>query len=430
MLTGPKSSGAIMAGCLHWVAKQHNASNEFTSQKRQHTTVTLLYFISWLTDFAAILFIFVSTRLLADEQTSAQAMGYLGAAYFLVAAIANTISGPLSDYLGKRKVSFIGTVVMVAAIAGIIQCEPGTSGFYVSYTAVGLALGVIYPPIMAALGTARSGQGTMRTYLFFCLAFNFGIACAQVAGGYIYKHVGPYAPFYVAIGAALLAGICLLFANDPSAHQIQASEHEELDSGFDKHLSQVFSRINWCANFSGMFSMSLIWFLLPKLIVQQSIEADTHGTIMACGRVCTIATFVLMYLLPKWPYKVRFVVVCHSLGAIGLVGIYSSSTAMGFGASVCVFSTLMGFNYYGSLYYSSTGSSSESKGKAFGLNEAFLMFGAVGGSILGAALSTSDSFRLPFAVAAGVVVASLILQCLIWHKKIGVQASRTVSELA
>lgn len=344
-------------------------------------------------------------------------MGYLGAAYFLVAAIANTVSGPLSDKLGKRWVSFVGTVIMAVAIFGIIQCEPATMGFYISYTAVGLALGIIYPPIMAALGSARSGRDTMRTYLFFCLAFNFGIACAQVSGGLIYKHVGQDAPFYVAIIASILAGICLLLVKERTREVSVSEQQTETEVDFDAQQSRVFSRINWCANCSGMFSMSLIWFLLPKLIVQQEIDADIHGTIMACGRVCTIATFVLMFLIQRWPYQLRFVVICHVLGILGLIGIYLSETAVTFSISVCVFSILMGFNYYGSLFYSSTGASSENKGKAFGLNEAFLMFGAVGGSLLGAALSTSDSYRLPFVVAAGVVAASLACQCVIWQLK-------------
>ncbi|MCP4811841.1 MAG: hypothetical protein GY888_04975, partial [Planctomycetaceae bacterium] len=82
-----------------------------------------------------------------------------------------------------------------------------------------------------------------------------------------------------------------------------------------------------------------------------------------------------------------------------------------------IFSVLMGFNYYGSLYYSSTGATADKQGKAFGLNESFLMFGAVGGSLAGALLSGAETFRLPFLVAAVVVLASLLTQVTIWLRR-------------
>ena len=375
----------------------------------------MLYFISWLTDFSAILFIFVSTRLLADQETSAQAMGYLGVAYFLVAGLANTISGRLADRIGKNRVSVTGTIVMTLAFAGVTVSEPSSIGFYVSYVTVGFALGVIYPPIMASLGHAKSGKGTMRTYLYFCLAFNGGIAAAQLSGGVIYQHVAPYAPFYIAMGAAALSAACFIFVRERDPADEEASPSDAGD--YDADLSRLFSRVNWCANFSGMFSMSLIWFLLPKLIVQQEIDADVHGTLMACGRACTIGTFLLMYLVPKWPYRIGFVVIAHGFGLVGLLGIYASADALGFGLSVCVFSVLMGFNYYGSLYYSSTGATADEQGKAFGLNESFLMFGAVGGSLAGALLSGAETFRLPFLVAAVVVLASMFTQVVIWYRR-------------
>ena len=76
----------------------------------------MLYLIAWLTDFAAIMFIFVSTRALAEEKASIFALGLLGACYALASGLANTVSGRLADRVGRRPVALVGTAIFFLGI--------------------------------------------------------------------------------------------------------------------------------------------------------------------------------------------------------------------------------------------------------------------------------------------------------------------------
>ena len=140
----------------------------------------MLYFISWLTDFALLLFVFAGTRHLAEQDASLVLLGALGASFFLACAISNACSGRLADRIGRRIVSLCGAALFFASLAGVTSCPPESPWFYAAYTAVGIAVGLIYPPIMAWLGHNRSGRAASRAYLWFCLAFNMGILSAQV----------------------------------------------------------------------------------------------------------------------------------------------------------------------------------------------------------------------------------------------------------
>ena len=132
----------------------------------------MLYFISWLTDFAALLFVFTGTRFLAERGASALMLGWLGASFFLASAISNACSGRIADVVGRRRVALCGTLLFLASLGLVAATHPASWLFYVAYTGVGISLGMIYPSVIAWLGHGRSGQAASRAYLFFCLAFN------------------------------------------------------------------------------------------------------------------------------------------------------------------------------------------------------------------------------------------------------------------
>jgi len=372
----------------------------------------MLYLIAWLTDFAAIMFIFVSTRALAEEKASIFALGLLGACYALASGLANTVSGRLADRVGRRPVSLVGMALFFLGMLAAVNSSPGSVAFYAAYMVVGCSLGLIYPPVMAWLGQDRVGTSASRTYLRFCLAFNLGIACGQLGGGWMFGEFGSAVPVYVAMGLVAVSFVCLLFMRETDPRP-SPPVGLSADSSVFPELARAFSRLSWLANFSGMFSMSILWFLLPHLFVQLKITADSHGLILAIGRGVVITTFMVMHFLPGWRYRFRYTALFHLLGILGLCGILWGSSILVLTIAVCAFSILMGYNYFSSLFYSSTGNSNERKGRAFGWNEAFLGFGAVGGSLLGGWIG-SENLRSPYLLAAVVVGLSFSVQGIVY----------------
>ena len=376
----------------------------------------MLYLIALLTDFAAIMFIFVSTRFLAEENASIFAMGVLGASYALASGLTNTVSGRLADHVGRRPITLVGTALFFLGMLAALNSSPGDWTFYAAYIMVGGSLGLIYPPVMAWLGQDKVGSAASRTYLRFCLAFNLGIACGQLGGGWMFEAYGSTAPIQLAMGLVAASFFCLLLLREPDPG-LAAPIELPADGSVIPELARAFGRLSWMANFSGMFSMSILWFLLPHLFVQLKIPADAHGMILAVGRAVVITTFVVMHFRIGWRYRFRYTALFHLLGIGGLCGILFGTSILVLTLSVCSFSILMGYNYFGSLFYSSTGNANERKGRAFGWNEAFLGFGAVGGSFLGGWLG-SENVRAPYLLAAIVVGLSFSLQALVYLNRV------------
>lgn len=374
----------------------------------------MLYLVSWLTDFSLLLFVFAGTRYLAELDASPLLLGMLGASFFLAAAVSNTCSGQLADRVGKRRVALCGSALFLASLGTVASISPESQWFYAAYTFVGVSVGFIYPPIMAWLGHGKSGAATRRAYLWFCLAFNLGITSAQLSGGWMFEKLGPKAPLLVAMGLSAVGFSCLLlFLKEPPRAETPSNAPEP--SG-DFRLARAFSRLIWIANIGGMFSMSILWFLFPILVVDLDVRPGTHGAVLAVGRVVVMSTYCLMYLFPGWHYRFGLACIAQAIGAAGLIVISLADTALGLSCGVAALSALMGYNYFAGLFYSGTGNAPKRKGLAFGLNEASLGLGAAGGSFFGAIAVVNFGSRGPFCVAAGLIVTLLLLQTVAYWK--------------
>jgi len=402
----------------------------------------MLYLIAWLTDFAAVLFIFVGTRLLAEQGAGDSTLGWMGTMFFLSSAISSAWSGQLSDRRGRRRVTSCGMICLVASLIVAIPSESHRWLFFVAYTAVGVSLGMIYPPVIACLGRGGKRRAASRDYLFFCLSFNLGILCAQLIGGWMFERKDYRWPIMVAIAAAVTGLIVSRFlpiapANKPSdtnpepasapnlasaskfaSDMDESNERRDLTNHVTAQLGRALARLTWIANFGGMFSMSLLWFLFPQLMVNIGVPADQHGRVLAVGRATVMGTFCLMYFIPLWEFRFRFAMVTQLCGIAGLTLLSVSEGTTGLGLGVVGVSLMMGYTYFSSLFYNAVGNPPDRKGRAFGLNEACLCVGAAGGSCLGGYLGADWGARAPFQVAAALVVGLLLVQFLLFWRHV------------
>ena len=147
-----------------------------------------------------------------------------------------------------------------------------------------------------------------------------------------------------------------------------------------REVARAFARLAWVANFGGMFAMSAIWFLFPQLVVSLGVPADSHGVLLAFGRGITISVFVLMHFFQFWRFRFLTAVAAQSLGVAGLVMVSVATTEILLAGGIAALSAMMGYNYFASLSYHAIGYADQQRGTAFGLQEAFLGFGAAGGS--------------------------------------------------
>ena len=104
-------------------------------------------------------------------------------------------------------------------------------------------------------------------------------------------------------------------------------------------------------------------------------------------------------------------------GSLALLGDAGHMVTDALALGLAALATLIGCNYFASLYYTTTGSAEHSKGRATGIHEATLAFGLAAGSIIGGVAGTWFSPRAPFWLAAAVV-AALIVPQLVVHARL------------
>jgi predicted MFS family arabinose efflux permease len=375
----------------------------------------MLYLIAWLTDCALILFIFSATRILAEQHADPWTIGTLGAVFFLASAISNTIAGGLSDRIGRRIVSIAGGVGLVASLSVPLIFTDGAWRLYVAYICVGVSVGHIYPSVIAWLSQGGGRVEASRRFLRFGLAFNLGILGGQIGGGWLYDHVSSTAPLQSAIGLAFGTVICLCLVRERKAVDGTVTGGAETVgvSREERISARRFIRLAWLANFSGMFSMSTLWFLFPTLAVSLGIPAEQHGVVLGVGRAAVIGIYALMHVVPAWHHRFRYSVLAQLLGLSGMILVCVGRQPAALACGVVMLSVLLAYNYFASLFYNRTGHDDRRKGAAFGLNEAFLSLGASGGSLLGGWASTGLGERAPFQLAAILIAASLAVQ-IVW----------------
>ena len=377
----------------------------------------MLYLIAWLTDCALILFIFSATRILAEQHADPWTIGTLGAVFFLASAISNTIAGGLSDRIGRRIVSIAGGVGLVASLSVPLIFTDGAWRLYVAYICVGVSVGHIYPSVIAWLSQGGGQVEASRRFLRFGLAFNLGILGGQIGGGWLYDHVSSTAPLQSAIGLAFGTVICLCLVRERKAVDGPVTGGAETVgvSREERISARRFIRLAWLANFSGMFSMSTLWFLFPALAVSLGIPAEQHGVVLGVGRAAVIGIYALMHVVPVWHHRFRYSVLAQLLGLSGMILVCVGRQPAALACGVVMLSVLLAYNYFASLFYNRTGHDDRRKGAAFGLNEAFLSLGASGGSLLGGWASTGLGERAPFQLAAILIAASLAVQ-MVWFR--------------
>jgi MFS family permease len=221
--------------------------------------------------------------------------------------------------------------------------------------------------------------------------------------------------------AAILVSINLFLVtqmpkagSNPTESDISYSaEHSNLQG-----ISSAFARLSWIANLAGTFAISMIIHLFPRLAVDLSVPADYHGSMLAGARLVTIATYLLMHHSHFWHYRFSTSLVAQFIAVGGLALLIVADTIPELALALAAISLLGGYNYFASIYYSSTGGTDEKRGFASGMHEATLGVGIAAGSFFGGLFGTFSGKRGPYILALAVFLFLIAVQIIIYLRHV------------
>ena len=392
----------------------------------------LLYLICVLTDFSGFVVVFAVSRHLAEQQAELWYLGLTGAVFAFSSGMANLLSGWLSHRFDSRIMLVSGSITAALAVVACGFGDTATAWFLPRYCLLGAGLGCIYPTLIGWLNRDQDAhtnrQGVSRILILYCVSWNVGMMCGQLTAGSLFAW-GLQWIYGVAFGVAVGNVVLALVATRLVTHSFRNSAEETAvmenqlphDSTLVTNLASQetavkFKRLSWIANLGGTFGGSLIFHLLPDLAVTLGVPADNHGGLLAYGRGAVIVTYLLMHFVGFWHYRFSTSVASQVLGVIGLVMIAQAESATALFVGLTLHGQMMGYNYFSGLFYSTAGSSRNHRTLAAGVHEATLAAGMAIGTITGGVLGTMTGQRMPYVLAAVVLLVLIAVQIIAWWK--------------
>ncbi len=379
----------------------------------------LLYLICGLTDFAAFVVIFAVSRGLAEGKAESWYLGVVGAGLSFSAGVGSILGGWLAHRFDGRVVFVFGTATLGASTAACALGDPTRLWFLPGYWLLGIGLGFIYPPLIGWLNQGEDAhanrRGVSRTLILFCVAWNFGMMCGQLTAGSLFScgaHWTYGAAFLVSMWNLILALVAVrrVVPLPAVSNDRTPAEHKAVE------LAAAFKRLSWIANLGGMFGGSMVIHLMPDLAVTIGIAAADHGKLLASWRGVIIATYLVMHCSAFWHYRLSTSLVSQVLAAVGLIVIAQSESAVTLLIGLTLLGQLVGYNYFSGLFYSTAGSSHERRALAAGIHEATLAAGMAIGTIVGGVLGTLVNQRVPYLLAAAVLLVMIFAQTVAWWR--------------
>ena len=372
-----------------------------------------------LTDFSHFILVFTVTRQLAERHAEQWLLGVIGGGLSFAAAVASLVAGWLGSRANVRTVFISGAGAIVLSVAACLASDSSSAWFLPCYWLSGIGLGLIYPPLIGWLNQGddphANHQGVSRRLIIFCIAWNAGMMSGQLSGGSLFEQGAEWALRAAFAAASINLAVSLVAARQTGYIPAGVPGPVQTRPALSV-LASAYKRLSWIANLGGVFGASLIIHLLPAVMTEMNIAAASHGRLLFGWRGVIIATYIVMHCVGFWHYRLSVSLASQVLGAVGLVVIAQAESAAMLLVGLALQGQLVGFNYFSGLYYSTAGSSDEGRTLAAGIHEATLATGMATGTIVGGVFGSWINHRLPYLLAAGVIVVLIIAQSLAWWR--------------
>jgi predicted MFS family arabinose efflux permease len=118
-----------------------------------------------------------------------------------------------------------------------------------------------------------------------------------------------------------------------------------------------------------------------------------------------------------WHHSFSSAMVTRVAALIGMLVLCLAVTPLGLLAGMLGLGFAQGFNYFASVYYSTTGSRQDNRGRTTGKMEAMISMGMGIGTLLGGAVGIF-SLRVPYALGLGIVLVLVFVELAIYVRHI------------
>ncbi len=347
------------------------------------------------------------------------AVGSVGALYLGSYTVACLVLTSRLGRIGpKRQVLFccIVTILMVLAILLV----PSVPLLLILIALKGTTLCTFWPPMMGWISAGTEGGTLNRRLGLFNLSWCSGAILGSWLGGTLFA-VFPWLPFAVAV---LMTFGSVLFAaavrdKSPTSKQEVRTQPPEPEP-FNLVLFRWIARIGLVAGWMVCASFRIS---IASLIKDMSLGSKLHATAVAGVNFTMMACFYLLGRSRVWHFRFWPVIAGQLLIAAALIAIAKSSSAAQLIVLTVAGTPALAFAYSSHMYYCI--SSSGNRQKNASIHEILLGIGFSVGSLGGGALGQLSGIRSVYFALAGIMIATLAIQTLLFFSLKSPKTSRS-----
>lgn len=370
-----------------------------------HFLLYLLIFISFTDLFAQL----PITSTYAQSLGAATGfIGFIVGAYSLTNLFSNVFAGHFVDNNGPKKVMIVG-FLLNGIILFLYSVVTSPVQLLFARFLNGITAGVITPAAFTYITLYNKDKKSGKTMAYAGAAVGLAAICAPAFSGIISSKAGPEIVFVTLAVLMILGGLLTLLLKP--LHKVQKAAEKKDSSLIDYFL--LFKNKGLIISFVGALSLAasqgILAYMLPLKVTSLQMEDHISGMLMSIFGIVAI----LIFVLPTNRVFDRYQ--SHNVLAIGLLFVAFSQTFSSLVnslplliISMCIYGVGFAFIFPSMSALISEHSTTNTRGKAFGLFYGFFSLGSfLGSSITGMFSLTPDQGFVSIAIYL-IIVCMLI----------------------
>lgn len=324
-------------------------------------------------------------------------LGLLGTLTAAVHMVTASLSGRLSDRVGRRPLIVLGPAIFLAS--GLLLAGANRIWAILALAAFnGLGLALFWPPFQAWIAERNTGAGLARDIGSFNMSWPASHLIGPVLSGWLYAR-SPWLPFLVGAALALLCFLVIFtsVSDQPAQRRSEAAPRHAEDSDWERRFLHAI----WIGNFMSWFLLGNVRYQFPKLARELAVDPQGIGLLIGSLGFAQFVGFSLLRQTDRWHFHRAYFLGAQALAAAGMLLILSSSVPPLFAAAFFGVGLCSSLTYNSSLYYSVH--LVTRKGKGAGIHETIVGFGALCGPILGGIAAQYAGLRAPYILCAALL---------------------------
>lgn len=334
--------------------------------------------------------------------------------------------GRASDKFGRNRllVAACGLTALIYVL--VPQCKTFAQ-MAVLFPIAGIPQAMFWPVFEAWLTEKHDKGGLIRRLMMFNIFWSLGTTFGSFVAGHI-AEISFFTPFYLAAIVGLI-NILIILIQPKKSDKIPFDQIDQFDqSVVHKRLGspdpaperpkvsihpaqrRKYLHIAWIANFGSWFTLGVLRFLTPKLMMDAGSSTGYFGNLMfILGGIQTLMFLILGSKLTKsWHYKISPLLSFQLLGCGAFIALWSTLNPLVWSIGFALVGSVVAMTYFSSMYYGLHGH--VDVGNKSGIHEAILGSGILLGPFLGGAMADLFGTKAPYLFCVFLIAACIIAE--------------------